>query len=41
MLQCAPMSAVPVLQPAPMLLQLTRTGGQIVILGVVIFHCTT
>ena len=30
-----------VLQLAPMLLQLTRTGGQINILGVVVFHCTT
>ena len=29
MLQCAPMSTVPVLQPAPMLLQLTRTGGKL------------
>ena len=29
MLQCAPMSTVPVLQPAPMVLQLTRTGGKL------------
>ena len=29
MLQCAPMSTVPVLQPAPMLLQLTRTRGKL------------
>ena len=31
MFQCAPMSTVglPVLQPAPMLLQLTRIGGKL------------
>ena len=29
MLQCAPMSTVAVLEPAPMLLQLTRTGGKL------------
>ena len=29
MLQCVPMSTVPVLQPAPMLLQITRTGGKL------------
>ena len=28
-LQCAPMSTVTVLQLAPMLLQLTRTGGKL------------